>query len=224
MEVADTFQRENPVTITVDTATTTTRRPVRKAVFLPAVGLIVAAATQIDASITTNAFRSVTPAPEDSLNFPWYGELAGQISTWWSFTGLFLVIGSACFARCGALRHSRAGRAGAWAAVAGAALIVVANFMSAVNADAMMNDGISKVIVGLFAGATLLIGAGLIAAGLATLRSGTWHGVGRYVPIATGIWCFLLIPIQFTGALAIGVGMLAALQVALGATLIAEES
>jgi uncharacterized membrane protein len=108
--------------------------------------------------------------------------------------------------------------------VAGAALIVVANFLSAANADAMMDDGISKVIVGFFAGATLLIGAGLIAAGVATLRSDLWHGVARYVPLATGIWCLLLIPIQFTGALAIGVVVMAALQVALGATLIAEES
>ena len=200
------------------------RRPVRKAVFLPAVGLIAAAAAQIDAGITTNAFRSVSPAPEDSLNFPWYGELAGQISTWWSFIGLFLVVGFAAFALSGAVRHSRAGRTGAWTTVAAAALLVVANFMSAVNADAMMSDGIAKVIVGFFAGATFLIGAGFVVAGVATLRSGTWRGVGRYVPLATGIWCFLLIPIQFTGALQIGVGILAALQVALGAALIAEES
>ncbi len=71
--------------MTLTTDAPTTRRHVRTAVFLPAVGLIAAAATQIDAAITTNAFRSVSPAPEDSLNFPWYGELAGQISTWWSF-------------------------------------------------------------------------------------------------------------------------------------------
>ena len=48
--------------------------------------------------------------------------------------------------------------------------------------------------------------------------------MARYVPLATGIWCFLLIPIQFTGVLAIGVGVMAALQVALGAALIAEEA
>ena len=212
------------MTLTADTKAPTVRRPVRKAVFLPALGLIVAAAAQIDAGITTNAYRSVSPAPEDSLNFPWYGELAGQISTWWSFTGLFLVVGFAAFALSGAVRHSRAGRAGAWATVAAAALFVVANFMSAVNADAMMDDGIAKVIVGFFASATFLIGAGFVAAGVATLRSGTWRGVGRYVPLAIGIWCFLLIPIQFTGALQIGVGIMAALQVALGAALIAEES
>jgi hypothetical protein len=212
------------MTLTADTKASTARRPVRKAVFLPALGLIVAAAAQIDAGITTNAYRSVSPASEDSLNFPWYGELAGQISTWWSFTGLFLVVGFAAFALSGAVRHSRAGRAGAWATVAAAALLVVANFMSAVNADAMMSDGIAKVIVGFFASATLLIGAGFVAAGVATLRSGTWRGVGRYVPLATGIWCFLLIPIQFTGAIQIGVGIMAAFQVALGAALIAEES
>ena len=211
------------MTLTAHAHTPTTRRPVRKAVFLPAVGLIVAAAAQLDAGITTNAFRAVSPAPEDSLNFPWYGELAGQISTWWSFTGLFLVVGFGAFALSGAVRLSRGGRAGAWATVVGAALLVVANFMSAVNADAMMDDSISKVIVGFFAGATLLVAAGFVAAGVATLRSGTWRGVGRYVPLALGLWCFLLIPIQFTGALQVGVGIFAALQVALGAALLAEE-
>ena len=212
------------MTLTTEAQASTTRRPLRKVVFLPAVGLIAAASAQIDAGITTNAFRSTSPAPEDSLNFPWYGELAGQISTWWSFTGLFLMIGFACFARSSALRHSRAGRAGAWAAVVAAATIVVANFMSAANADATMDDGIAQVVVGLFAGSTLLLGAGLTAAGVATLRSDSWRGVGRYVPLATGIWCFLLIPIQFTGALQVGVGIMAALQLALGATLIAEEA
>ena len=210
------------MTMTIDPPTT--RRHVRKAVFLPAVGLIAAAATQIDAAITTNAFRSVSPAPEASLNFPWYGELAGQISTWWSFSGLFLVIGFAAFARSTALRQSRAGQAGTWVAVAGAALLVIANFLSAANADAMMSDGIAKFIVSLFAGATLLIGAGLTTAGVGTVRSGAWSGVRRFVPLANGIWPFLMMVLIFTPALPVAVGIMAALQVALGATLIAEEA
>lgn len=211
------------MTLTTE-APTSTRRPVRKAVFLPALGLIVAAAAQIDAGIITNAFRSASPAPEESLNFPWYGGLAGEISTWWSFTGLFLVIGFAAFARCGALRHSRRGRAGAWAAVAGAALTVVANFMSAVNADAMMSEGIAQVIVGFFAGATLLLGIGMTTAGVATIRSGAWTGVSRFVPLATGIWPFFLMALFPTPAMQVAIGVMAALQVALGAALIAEEA
>jgi hypothetical protein len=192
--------------------------------FLPALGMIVAAAAQIDAAITTNAFRSVSPAPEDSLNFPWYGDLAGPISTWWSFTGLFLMIGFAAFARSTALRQSRSGQVGAWAAVLGAAVLVVANFLSAANADAMMADGISKVIVGLFAGATLLLGIGMTAAGVATVRSGAWIGVSRFVPLANGIWPFLVMALIPTPAMQVAIGVMAALQVALGAALIAEEA
>lgn len=201
-----------------------TRRRVRSAVFLPAVGLIAAAATQIDAAITTNAFRSASPAPEDSLNFPWYGDLAGQISTWWSFSGLFLAIGFGALARSRALRGSRSGRAGAWAAVVAATLIVVANFLSAANPDAMMSDGISKVIIGCFSSATLLIGVGLTAAGIAVLRSGSWHGVARFVPLANGVWPFLMIALLATPLLQVAIGVMAALQMALGAALIAEEA
>jgi hypothetical protein len=192
--------------------------------FLPALGMIVAAAAQIDAAITTNAFRSASPAPEASLNFPWYGDLAGPISTWWSFTGLFLMIGFAAFARSTALRQSRSGQVGAWAAVLGAAVLVVANFLSAANADAMMADGISKVIVGLFAGATLLLGIGMTAAGVATVRSGAWIGVSRFVPLANGIWPFLVMALIPTPAMQVAIGVMAALQVALGAALIAEEA
>lgn len=210
--------------MTVTANAPTTRRRARPAIFLPAIGLVAAAATQVDAAITTNAFRSASPAPEDTLNFPWYGDVAGQISTWWSFTGLFLAIGFGALARSQALRGSRGGRVGAWAAVVAAALTVMANFLSAANADAMMSDGISKVIVGLFATATLLIGAGLTTAGIAILHFGSWRGVARFIPLANGIWPFLMIALLSTPLLQVAIGVMAALQMALGAALIAEEA
>lgn len=210
------------MTSTLDTSRTT--HVLRNGVFLPALGLIVAAATQIDAGITTSAFRSASPASEDSLNFPWYGSLAGTIFTWWSFASLFLVIGFAAFARSRAVGTSRAGRTGSWAAALGAATIVVAEFLSAANADAMMSDPISKSIMALFATATVLIAAGLTFAGVATLRAGRWSGWRRFVPLANGVWAFVLVPIQFTTSLPIGVCVLAVLQVALGAALISEEA
>lgn len=201
-----------------------TRRRVRASVFLPALGLIAAAATQLDAAIITHAYRSESPAPKDSLNFPWFGGLAGQISTWWSFAGLFLVIGLGALARSRTLRTSKAGRLGAWIAVLGAALLVVANFLSAANADAMMQDGIGAVIGSMFGGGTVLLGVGLTLAGVAVLRSRTWHGVARFVPLANGIWCFAMIALIFGDLLQVAIGIMAALQVALGATLITEES
>ena len=201
-----------------------TRHRVRSSVFLPAVGLITAAATQIDAAIITNAYRSESPAPKDSLNFPWYGGLAGQIATWWAFAGLFLAIGFGALARSQALRTSKAGRLGAWIAVLGAATLVVANFLSAANADAMMADGIGGAIGSMFGGGTVLLGAGLTLAGVAVLRSGTWHGVARFIPLANGIWSLAMIALIFGDLLQISIAILAALQVALGAALITQEA
>jgi hypothetical protein len=201
-----------------------TRQRVRMSVFLPAVGLIAAAATQIDAAIITNAYRSESPAPKDSLNFPWYGHLAGQISTWWSFAGLFLAVGFGALARSRALRSNTTGRVGAWVAVLGAATVVVANFLSAANADAMTHGGIGDVIGAMFGGATVLLGLGLTLAGVAVLRSRAWRGVARFVPLANGLWCFAMIALIFGDALQIAIGIMAALQVALGAALVAEES
>lgn len=201
-----------------------TRRQARASVFLPAVGLMAAAATQIDAAVITNAYRAESPAPKRSLNFPWYGDLAGQISTWWAFAGLFLAIGLGAFARSRTLRTSTTGRVGAWIAVLGAATIVVANFLSAANADAMMSGGIGGAIGSMFGTGTVLLGVGLTLAGVAVLRFGTWHGVARYIPLANGIWSLAMIALIFGDLLQIAIGIMAALQVALGAALIAEEA
>lgn len=201
-----------------------TRRPLRTAVFLPALGLIVAAATQIDAAITTNAFRSASPAPTDGLNFPWYGGLAGEIFTWWSFSELFVAIGFGAFARSSALRHSRLGRNGAWAAAVAAGLIAVANFLSAANADAMTSDGNAKAIMGLFAASAIIMGVGLTMAGIVLLRSGAWSGISRFVPLANGVWPLLMSPLAPTPFLTTALGILAALQVALGAAMITQEA
>ena len=210
------------MTITSD-APVLTRDRARTVVFLPAVGLIAAAATQIDAAIITNAYRSKSPAPKDGLNFPWYGGMAGQISTWWAFAGLFLAIGFGAFARSKALKTSKAGRVGGWLAVLGASTIAVANLLSAANADAMNADGISHVIGAMFGGGTLLIGAGLTLAGTAVVRSGMWHGVARFIPLANGIWSFAMIALIFGNLLQISIAIMAALQVSLGAALLAQE-
>lgn len=205
-------------------ADTTTRRSVRIATFLPAIGLMAAAAAQIDAAVISNAYRGVSPAPEDSLNFPWHGELAGQIHTWWAFGGLFLVIGLGAFARTRALAGDRAGRVGGWVATVGAAVLVVAQFLAGAHADALEDEGVGGTIGTMFGGATLLLGVGLTIAGIVVLRSGTWRGVPRFVPLANGVWPFVMIPLILAGQVNLAVGILSALHVALGAALIAEES
>jgi hypothetical protein len=108
--------------------------------------------------------------------------------------------------------------------VLGAAVIVAANFLSAANADAMADEGIGSSIVMMFASATLLIAVGMTTAGVASLRTGTWRGVPRFVPLANGIWPFIMIPLIGINQVQIAVGMMAALQIALGAGLIVEEA
>lgn len=201
-----------------------TRARIRASVLLPALGLITAAATQVDAAIVAGAFRAESPAPEGGLNFPWYGDLAAQLSTWWSFTGILVAVGFAALARSRTLRTSRVGRVGAWVAVLGAAIIVAAHFLSAANPDALAEEGIGQSIVAMFASATLLIGVGMTAAGVATLRTGTWRAGQRFLPLANGAWPFVMMLLIGLGQAQIAVGIMAALQIALGAALIAEEA
>ena len=73
-----------------------------------------------------------------------------------------------------------------------------------------------------FGGGTLLSAVGLIMAGTAALRSGAWSGWRRYTPLALGVWTAALLPLQFTPALPVAVGIYALAAIALGLSMIVE--
>ena len=69
---------------------------------------------------------------------------------------------------------------------------------------------------------TLLTAVGLIMAGTAALRSGVWSGWRRYTPLVLGVWMVAMMPLQFTPALPLAVGIYALAVMALGLAMIRE--
>ncbi|TMR26719.1 hypothetical protein ETD85_41595 [Nonomuraea zeae] len=92
--------------------------------------------------------------------------------------GLFLL------ARSAQAGPGLAGRAGFWTAAVAVAVFVPAELVALVSADA---TGV------IFAIASPLSGLGLLVAGAATVRRGGRPGIGRFAPLITGLYVFVVL-------------------------------
>lgn len=194
----------------------------RTRTFWPGLMIVVAGAVQGDGALITTAYRGMSPVSDDQLSFPWQGATAVTTSLIWGATQVLLVLGLIVFARQGA-PHARFGRSGAWLAVAGAALYGVAHLVSVFVPDAALDDPAAIVVLTCFGVGTVLGAIGLLLAGVALLRHGTWTGWRRFTPVALGVWMVVMLPLQFTAALALAVGVYAVAVIALGVALIEAE-
>ena len=188
---------------------------------VPGLLVIVAGAVQGDGALITAAHRGASQVSEDQLSFPWSGSTAVTTSLIWGVTQLMLVVGLVAFTHGAAVR-SRAGRVGGRLAVAGAVLYVVAHVLSVAGNDAALDEPIAAAVMSCFVVGTLLTAIGLIMAGTATLRSGGWSGSRRFTPLALGVWMVAMLPLQFTAALPVAVGIYAAATMAFGLALLVE--
>lgn len=193
--------------------------PPRARTFWPGLMIVVAGAVQGDGALITTAYRSMSSVSDEQLSFPWQGATAITTSLIWGATQVLLVLGLIAFARHGA-PHVRLGQRGARLAVAGAALYGIAHLMSVFVHDAALDDPAAIVVLTCFGVGTVLGAIGLLLAGVALLRHGTWTGWHRFTPVALGAWMVVMLPLQFTPALALAVGVYAVAVIALGVAMI----
>lgn len=208
---------------THSTPPNTTVQPQRdlRAALAPGLLLIIAAAVQGDGALVTAAHRSSSPVSEEQLSFPWADATAITTSLIWATTQVLLVIGLTGFVRSGAA-PTRVGLVGGRLAVAGAALYVVAHALSLVGYDAALGDPLAVVVLACFGVGTVLTAIGLVIAGTVVLRAGVWSGWRRYPPLTLGVWMVAMMPLQFTPALPVAVGIYALAAMALGLAMITE--
>lgn len=207
-------------TQTASPTTTPAQRDVPRGI-VPGLLTIVAAAVQGDGALITAAYRGSSPVSDERLSYPWTGATALTTSSIWGITQVLLVVGLLAFARSGAAT-SRAGIAGARVAVAGAVLFVAAHGLSLVGYDAMLDDTVAIAVISCFGVGTVLTAVGLILAGASTRRSGVWSGWRRNAPLILGLWMVAMIPLQFTPALPLAVGVYALATIGLGLAMMME--
>ena len=191
---------------------------------LPGAAGLVYAGIQLDGGITAAAYRSISTVPDNRLSAPFSGSFATATTLTWGLSQVMFVLTLVAFARSGAVGTSRLGRAGAWLAVVGGVVFVIAHAVSLVFRDARTDDPPGVTAVTLFAGASVLTAIGFLLAGTAVVRAGRWTSWRRYTVLAVGAWMVCLVPLQMTSLLAVSVAVYAALIAAFAVALLAEPT
>lgn len=195
-------------------------RPLRALV--PGVAAVLFAGVQLQAGIVTVAYGTVTMVPEDRLNFPYEGAKSVALSSSWAVAQGLFVLSLLGFARSGATGRSRPGQLAAKVMVVGGVVFVGAQCLSAFLPLASSAEPAAGVAVLLFALGSVATALGFVLAGVVVLRARRWSSWRRFTPLSVGVAMLVLVPLQFTSLLALGVTVYAATIAAFGTALLVE--
>ncbi|MEJ7832809.1 MAG: hypothetical protein WKF79_07845 [Nocardioides sp.] len=205
---------------------TTTSRSVRRAGFWCLGAGLVGAAQ----AIILLAWSPQVSDNQYSYPFTGFGFAVAQASFF--LQHLPLIGGVAALLWLPATRASRTARIATWAAVVGLVLLTTMELITIAAYDAATDSSLATLINNLYGPPVILIGAGLLVAGIALLRQGTARWVGaRWVPalvLLLGVYVFVpLTPAimgTFTaGRLGIGGWMLLFAVLGFGLTRLPDE-
>ena len=143
--------------------------------------------------------------PDNLVRYPFSHHAFLPFTVFAAACHLLMLIGVVYLARGGLAGDSRTGRIGLGCVIAGLALLFVCEWAQLPFVDQhTSNTGPSIVDAG-FGLATLLLAGGMIAVGVATLRQPTWGSWRQYAPLICGLLSLVVIPIQFTEVLWLGI-------------------
>ena len=137
---------------------------------------------------------------------------------------LMILVGILGLIRSGVAGDGRAARIGGPLAAGGTALLFVAELLSLLVIDTAESAGSASAVGAVFGLATILATVGMLVLGVATLREGRWQDWRRFSPLLCGLVVLVLVPIQLTSALWLGVGLYGLCFAALGVALLREAS
>lgn len=198
-----------PVSTAVLTAGSTTEDAAR----VRAYGLSGAAASAVGALSAGAIIAWVPMVQESRFSYPfdatWYA--AAQIFFALQHLAMLpLFLGLLLLQR----RHpSRALRVGTWISLVGQVALAVTELVALAAADALVSDTVSEVVGALYSVPMLLLGIGLVVAGIGAIRADLFDGAARWLVLALGVYVFVvLFPAVFgplvAGRIAIGVWLL----------------
>jgi len=177
------------------------------------------AATAISGVLVQTVVQPASTIPDTVWSYPWSADAFVPVSLVYAVFHLIVFAGVLGFARSRAIGTARSGRVGAVLALAGTAVLLVAELAS-IPIRYERFDATGPAVIGpVFGLGVLLSGVGFLLAGWAVLRAGEWHGWRRFVPLATGVWTTVLVGVSLTKALPTGVAIYGTLIFLLGVAL-----
>src|SRR5215210_2292641 len=140
-----------------------------------AVALIAGAIIHAVAGIVGQVVQTSTLVGDDMFSYPWTSAELVAVSLVEALAFSLGLVGLAALRASGVAGPTRGARVGLAVALGGTALFVVAELASIAVRDQYLDEGAAGAVGGVFGLATLLLGAGLAAAGVAARRAGLWE-------------------------------------------------
>ena len=195
-------------------------RPTQKA----AVALIAGAIIHAIGGIVGQIVESSTKVSDDMFSYPWTSDELVAVSLVEALAFGLGLVGLAALRSSGVAGPTRAARLGLAVALGGTALFVLAELASIAVRDQYLDEGAAGAVGGMYGLATLLLGAGLAAAGIAARRAGRWYGWRPSALLACGLWTLAMFGIGLTPLMPLGVTVMGLLQAAIGAGLLTRPT
>jgi hypothetical protein len=186
--------------------------------------LLAGAALTLAACVQVGIASAGSTVPEDLYRAPLSHDAFVGLAVSNALIHLFILAGVIGLARTGVTGSSLAARAGLAAVIAGTALLFVCELAMIPLVDETEGSAWGTVVGSGFGLASALATFGMVAVGVATVRSGAWASWRRYAPLTCGLLSLAVIPIQFTSAIWIGVGIYAIGYAVLGAALASDTA
>jgi hypothetical protein len=198
-------------------STTTTRTPATTSRTVRRVGVWCLGAGLVGAAQAAILLAWAPQVPDDRYSYPFTGSGFVLAQTSFFLQHLPLVLAVVALLRLPAVRASRTARVATVGAAVGLVALTVLELVATVAYDATTGSSLAGLVTNLYGPPVLLIGAGLLVAGVALLRQGPaqWAGAPWLPALVLVLGVYVFVPLtpaimgSFTaGRLGIGCWML----------------
>jgi hypothetical protein len=184
--------------------------------------LIAGALLTIAGAVVSAIVGANSSVADDLVRYPFSYDAFAPFTVFAAACHLLMLVGILYLARGGLAGDSRTGMIGLGCVIGGLALLFVCEWAQLPFVDQHTSNTGPSIVDGGFGLATLLLAGGMIAVGIATLRKPTLSSWRQYAPLTCGLMSLLVIPIQFTSALWLGIIVLCLGYILLGAAVISD--
>lgn len=189
-----------------------------------AVALIVGALITALGGAASQIVQASSSVSEDLWRYPWTSDAFVPISLLWALAHALVIVGLLGLRRSGVAGATKGAAVGLTLAVAGTALLLVAEFASLPFANQQVDDTAPTIVGATFGLGTILSGIGLLVAGRAALQAKRWDDWRRFTLLVAGGWTVILTGIAATNALAAGVAVYGLCLLAIGIAMYSRPS
>ena len=186
------------------------------------IALIAGALLTIAAALMSAIVQGTSSVPDDLVRYPFSHHAFLPFTVFAAACHLLMLAGVVYLARGQLAAGSKTGRIGLRCVIAGLALLFVFEWLQLPFADQHTSNTGPTIVDSGFGLATLLLAGGMIAVGVATLRQPSWGSWRQYAPLICGLLSLIVIPIQFTSVLWLGITVLCVGYLVLGVAAVTD--